>query len=1793
MTGGRIVVMDNFAYILNSNCVENFNSPDNGKFILGVYCDLIGKAPNTNDYEFYLNALNNKSLTRSDIIDILTRDPLFIERYNVLDLYYTYGVNPPSKEVFISSTMPSVNSKKSVLSTFNILGGTYSQCPSSNFGYGATVGHQDITTSIFNSAAFAARYGGEVKTFSSLNFYSWVGKQNCRVGDSRSTWFFAINEAAKFIDLIESKGSTGKPFAMAYVARFIATISEAKGCTNCASNESDYYGFAVKFRRHLNAVIVNYLLRGVWVNTRTNWTISKQTNFLFSLPGGCDKVNIGTLDTNFRNYVTSNILSKNDWGENCCYGGVIPSSSSSSSSSNGNNWNINIITTDSNQTFGLQLNGTGANITVDWGDGVIETFTSTGNKTKIYASPGNYTVKISGSFSSNGNIRLGTTSNEKARVQSTSIIPLIPGLISFDSCFQGCTSLTSIPVGIFTANTAVTSFAFCFNNCSSLTSIPANLFSNNTLVTNFVSCFDGCTSLTSIPADLFANNTLVTNFTAVFFGVSLTTTSYSNLLINMASNANIRENGVQFGGGNSRYNCDGQIARQTLQAKSWLFNDLGLEGTCDTSSSSSSSSSFTFYDLSGVFLSAGTFNNVRTRKFGDSFIHDEENPTSSRFRRGNLYYAPIVSANPIGGLLNSPYGIVNLSDVKEMSNEIDASIWGGWTGTTFSKAATNLTFNVRSNLNASRFNGYSLINNPINASNLGSVYTNVAPPFAWGTTARALSCAMDPQPVDRCRPEAGSYRSECWDDKILSDWVYVSYQAQTRKGYTSIKLFSQLSGILSPWLENSSLFQSQPCVCPEPEKVWEIIFNRDSINSQPDSILNLDTFPGTMAYLFCTENKNEFGWNFQSISRFKSIKDNIQNVLQNSGNVYIYVTTECCTVETIKDLCLTTVPGDINNLTTTIIPESLPCIGYNDSNISTFDEYFVTNEPDKLSYFRFKTGGADTPDFQNDVLFEQPCALSIFTNSVSSPTLTYQAGAGFGRKFFNGFTLPLVADAMGVVSLPNSRDNAVFNLPGSRAPQLNKGYKIRVDWNSWSCDTNSNSISNSLVLTATSLPGFQIYWPKEFISTYPGPGTTGSQNLDENGLVLAPSGGLPNVNLNAPDSIFSHNGVSLRSAGFGNNVNLFEIKKLSNVSFDLSVRGDQLPPTFDFASLNGNTRWGLMTRCPNKNPFDPIRVSFFDRDLPFNTNLRLNKLLYQWVQKIKETSGVKTSSTFDPKEIFIKEGSDFMNVTFSPRLLYPLEVGPFSKNILLSGFLYEEDINPVFDYSYTIGIKVVNNNNILVGKEYILIDSGNIYSASVEEVPEGYIRSSFNDKLLIKNNYKYLTRGEGGGGVTLPIFEDIEYGNTSYLRESQKYHLFDAPIFIPSGHSFQIQIYSSNIGYTEERSLNGEAIPNRYLLPKIETSSFDNQEQYTFSPLCFKILDIPVIEDEKPPIKIKKIDFYNITDDRFKTIVDVYSGHGIISSENQVFFGNISDPTGLQPAVYFDTGILTANIEEGSGSYTWQNLQLSGSGKENQVYLNYVTGEKPAQNIIEFIDSTGFGLQDGDYISIADFLFFYNTSANDPTQFNSPENLLNNLNSGATGAFNNQGYDLLQTLVGVTGYQIDNKLFLYSYLRKGSSGNNIRVYRDSSNLNAIKIHNRYFTGGESYRPIINSWIGSFAGVFNITIENSGYYTKYIEPTESFQNISGLFWEDNFSGNYIILTGLKDPRNPQGYSGIKILFNTGLNQFSGSSTIPRNQSTIFTGLNIEILKPNPYNISGNKFEYIISGNNIFYQEILEG
>lgn len=183
-------------------------------------------------------------------------------------------------------------------------------------------------------------------------------------------------------------------------------------------------------------------------------------------------------------------------------------------------WMLTIDITAAGQDWTVDINaGTGIDITIDWGDGVIEWFNSTGQKLHAYTAQGRYYPKITGKFSSDGNIRFGSNSGNQAILKYTSIIPLIPGLLNFRSTFQNCTGLSgSIPSDLFRYCTAVSTYGFyqTFYGCTGLSgSIPANLFRYNTAVSTygFYVTFQGCTGLSgSIPNDLFRYNTEVSTY---------------------------------------------------------------------------------------------------------------------------------------------------------------------------------------------------------------------------------------------------------------------------------------------------------------------------------------------------------------------------------------------------------------------------------------------------------------------------------------------------------------------------------------------------------------------------------------------------------------------------------------------------------------------------------------------------------------------------------------------------------------------------------------------------------------------------------------------------------------------------------------------------------------------------------------------------------------------------------------------------------------------------------------------------------------------------------------------------------------------------------------------------------------------------------------------------------------------------------------------------------------------------------------------------------------------------------
>jgi len=228
--------------------------------------------------------------------------------------------------------------------------------------------------------------------------------------------------------------------------------------------------------------------------------------------------------------------------------------------------------------YNIELQGNGINITIDWGDGVIETFTTGGIKQHTYIGISIYSIRIDGSFTDNGFIRLAEITSQflpSMRTRSVSTMPFIPGLkgINFSS-----TSITSIGKSLFVNNPQINNVAGCFFGCTSLTTIPNKLFGSLNDVISFENCFANCTALNKVNQNVFIGNLSANNYVNCFANVTLNASSYSRVLQDLALGANYRPNGVTFNGGNSKYNANAIIARNKLLDKGWDITDGGWSG---------------------------------------------------------------------------------------------------------------------------------------------------------------------------------------------------------------------------------------------------------------------------------------------------------------------------------------------------------------------------------------------------------------------------------------------------------------------------------------------------------------------------------------------------------------------------------------------------------------------------------------------------------------------------------------------------------------------------------------------------------------------------------------------------------------------------------------------------------------------------------------------------------------------------------------------------------------------------------------------------------------------------------------------------------------------------------------------------------------------------------------------------------------------------------------------------------------------------------------------------------------
>ena len=340
-------------------------------------------------------------------------------------------------------------------------------------------------------------------------------------------------------------------------------------------------------------------------------------------------------------------------------------------------------------------------------------------------------------------------------------------------------------------------------------------------------------------------------------------------------------------------------------------------------------------------------------------------------------------------------------------------------------------------------------------------------------------------------------------------------------------------------------------------------------------------------------------------------------------------------------------------------------------------------------------------------------------------------------------------------------------------------------------------------------------------------------------------------------------------------------------------------------------------------------------------------------------------------------------------------------------------------------------------------------------------------------------------------------------------------------------------------------------------------------------------------VKVKKVELFYSKYNKLNRYFDYITGYGpAFVNLNGLIETVIENPTGTQPAVFYKTGLLTGIIEEG-GSFTWNDLTLTGLGQQGYVYLTPITGQFQASGIVNFNENL---LSNGDFININNVRFTYRPNPTSLVDFNSVDNLINILNSGATGAFLDINTSI--SVVGVTGYRENNSVILFAYRNSGADGNNVYMYRDCANLEAINIPHRYFRGGKDLQRPVNTWQGSFENTFDLTVENSGFYTTPLVIGNTTRNISGIFWKNSFD-NYNISSGFRNLSNLISYSAVKLNYNSSLNMYSGNFVFSQNQTRNPQRFNIDIVRLNPFDVKNNIIKYTLSGSDILFTGLLEG
>jgi len=157
----------------------------------------------------------------------------------------------------------------------------------------------------------------------------------------------------------------------------------------------------------------------------------------------------------------------------------------------------------------LPLAGT-VDVMVEWGDGTFNNYTTTGFKTHTYASPGVYTVHVSGTMTSLDHGTGDHLQNNKLKLTRCLSFGSL-GITNMLRAFRGCINLTEVPDQL---PSGVTNCSEMFHSCASFNDHRVAMWDVSS-VTNMQNMFRGCQQF---DADLSSWNTSsATNMAGMFY----------------------------------------------------------------------------------------------------------------------------------------------------------------------------------------------------------------------------------------------------------------------------------------------------------------------------------------------------------------------------------------------------------------------------------------------------------------------------------------------------------------------------------------------------------------------------------------------------------------------------------------------------------------------------------------------------------------------------------------------------------------------------------------------------------------------------------------------------------------------------------------------------------------------------------------------------------------------------------------------------------------------------------------------------------------------------------------------------------------------------------------------------------------------------------------------------------------------------------------------------------------------------------------------------------------------------